>query len=488
MRIAPRLVLTSGIAVAAVMTAYGLISLHQRAALIGGAHVRETDMLASAVQAVAENALRDGRIADIDRVLARLAREPLTYAGAVVDAAGRTLAGGPADGVACVMSEYTGTAGAIGGEAHGWADCAGEVRWVALPVRSPGAALVLARHNTVVARDMAASRRRILITTLALAAIAAGGITLVLRRTISAPLAALMRGVRLLGGPSPPPRIRVTPSTGEVGELANAFNEMTERLEGKRATLVRETEERIALERKLRGAEKFAAIGRLTAGLAHQLGSPLNVVGVRAEAVAHDERLPRDARAQAERILDEIDRMTELVRGLTHVARRHPVDRRPVDLAELAVDLLRDLESVGTRDGIRTTLETSDAPVVVPGDPVLLRHALSNVTTNAVQALAGADGDRWIRVRVARGDGAGLVVVEDNGPGIPTDDMPHVLEPFFTTKEVGKGAGLGLAIALGIVEEHGGALDIGTRGDGGVRVSITLPLEPAPATMERPNR
>lgn len=479
MQIATRLVLALGIAVSIVMAAYGVIALRQREAILADALVRETDTLARALQITADNALRDERLEDLDRVLARVAEDPETLAAAVLGERGRVLAGGPAEAVAC-LERYRPLASYLA-ELRGWADCDGRTRWVVLETRLPGSVLVVARRATVLELDMAASRWRMFYTTLALAAAAALAILLVLRKTLSAPLAQVMEGVRTLGGPLPPSPVEVPRSAGEIGRLAAAFNEMAERLEAKRQSLLREVDERIALERRLRRSEKFAALGRLTGGMAHELGSPLNVIGVRAEAVLSDPDAPPFSRRQAEEILAEVERVAALIRDLSKVARSHGMEPVPVDLREVARSVAADVRSRAEEISARLEMEAPETPVLVLGDAALLRHALHNLATNALQSLSEKDGERWLAIRVGEEKEEAVIIVEDNGPGIAAPDLARVLDPFFTTKDVGSGMGLGLAMSLGIMEEHDGRLHVEPRKGGGVRATMALPRVTATA-------
>lgn len=481
MRIATRLVLILGLTTTTVMVAYAALALEQREDLLREALARETETLARSAQIVANNALRDGRLQDLDRVLGRIADDPQTLVAAVVTADDRVLAGGPENALSCLRGapglrrDRGAAASADSAGARGWIDCDGGARWVTLPVRVPGDLVVLARRATVLERDLASSRRRILLTTLALAGAAAAAILLVLRRTLSAPLSQIMKGVRTLGGPNPPTPVTVPRSAGELRDLAVAFNEMAERLEGKRQALVKEGEERVGLERRLRSAETFAALGRIAGGLAHELGSPLNVIAMRAERIDEDVDISPDVRRHAGEIVAEVERIARLVQGLRHIARGHPLDPRPVDLAKVVLAAAEDARARADPAGVALHVEV-DEPLMVEGDETLLRHAVGNLALNAIQALAGHTGEPHVWVRVERERMVGRVLVEDNGPGIPQEAGAWLFEPFFTTRDVGEGMGLGLAISQGIAEEHGGTLQLESREEGGTRAVLRLPL------------
>jgi signal transduction histidine kinase len=275
--------------------------------------------------------------------------------------------------------------------------------------------------------------------------------------------------------------VAVPRSARELQELALAFNEMVERLEGKRQALVRETTERIELEKRLLRSEVFAAIGRLSGGLAHELGSPLGVITVRAEAIERNEAATPALREHAAEITAEVDRMARLVRDLLHVAHRHGVVLAPLDLRDVARAVYDSVRSDTLAAALTVELHLPPDPVIVAGDALLLRHALNNVAVNALQALRGSDtGGRVVLTVEGLGDRA-CVTVEDDGPGIDPSHLSSATQPFFTTKDVGEGSGLGLAITAGIVEEHRGDLVLSPRPAGGLRVQIDLPLHrPSP--------
>lgn len=474
MSIASRLVLGSSLVVVVVMTIYGVTSLQQRSRLITDALVRETETLANSMQVVANSAIRSGRVSELDGVLGRILEDPDMAISAVLDSAGTVIAGGPLEALACVEASLERVS--VPAELHVWGECGGRVRLVVLPLQQPARSLVLARRTTVVDRDMAASRRRILLTSVALAALASLAILLVLRSTLTRPLSEIMTGVRQLGGPTVPGPVQVPRAGKELRALALAFNEMVDRLEGKRQTLIREAEERVELELRLRRIETFAAMGRLTGGMAHELGTPLGVIGVRAEAIEADADASDAAREHARRISAEVERIARLIRDLVHVARKHGLSPAPVDLRPVVEAVWEMVEDECRRLGIEVDLRLPSQDVTIQADETLLRHAVHNVVLNAIQALAPHRGTRRLLIELHRAGEVARIVVEDTGPGIPPDVYPHLTEPFFTTKDVGEGTGLGLSITSGILEEHGGTLTLVPSGTGGVRVHLDLPV------------
>ncbi|MGH7481696.1 MAG: ATP-binding protein [Longimicrobiales bacterium] len=466
MRIAQRLALTVGVTVTFVMAVYAAFSLSQREALLRQRLAAQADALAREIQIVADNALRDDRIEDLRRVLARFLDDPDIAIASVVDSLGRPMAGADPVLAACLYDAATRT-----GTTSGWVDCGMRLRWASRPVRAPGRSVLVGLEDRLLAEDRRAFRWRVLVATLSLATLAALVIFALLRATLTVPLEHIMRGVRTIGGPDAPAAVSVPDSAGEFRDLAIAFNEMADRLEGKRRLIMRESEERVRLERRLRQAEKFSALGKLSGGLAHELGSPLGVIAMRAEAVIEDADSP-PVRKQASAILAEVERIADLVRGLRYAGLEPSLELRPLDLADSVRDATSELADA---EAARIAVDVPTEPVRARGDPTLLRHALLNLVRNALEATSGRAGAP-IRVGARRTPQASELYVEDDGPGIPAELLSRVLEPFFTTKRIGAGAGLGLAIAHGIAEAHGGSLVLDPL-EPGLRAAIVLPSD-----------
>lgn len=474
MRIATRLILVLGATFAVVMLLYAAVTLRQREKLLSDAFVRETETLARTLRIVTNNAVRDGRFADLDRVLREVLEDPQTFATAVFDSAGRMLAGSADADLGCIAPALPPQRQA-GGESQGWADCGGRVRWVVAEATAPAAGVLLARRPTVLEADLRASRLRLLLLTLLLGFSASAGTLIVLHATLSVPLETLVRGIRAVGGPQPAEPISVPASARELAYVAAVVNEMAAEISEKQASLMREAEDRVALERRLHEAEQFALVGRLSGGLAHEIGSPLSVIRLRAETVAVDPDTPPRARKAAEVIVGEVDRISDLVRSLLHVARSHGVERHPVDLVQVVRGVVEHVRHYADPAGVALNLELPEQPVVVRGEETLLRHALLNVVRNAVQALSAHPGERLLSIRLRQTEKHVRIVVDDTGPGIAAQHLDRAFEPFYTTKEPGEGTGLGLAVSRGIVEEHGGELDLEPREGGGVRAIFLLP-------------
>jgi two-component system, NtrC family, sensor kinase len=254
----------------------------------------------------------------------------------------------------------------------------------------------------------------------------------------------------------------------ELAELAREMNAMSERLVG-------------TLD-QLRHADRLATIGKLAAGVAHELGTPLNVVSARAEMVAASRTSLEESREYARVIGTAVDRMTETISQLPHFARRKSLARAPHDVGELVREAVQLLEPIARKRHIAISVDAS--PVEAAVDPGQLQQVITNLVMNAIHA--SRENGR-IDVRVSEGvesapaDLGGLstevvrVVVEDNGAGIAEEDLPRIFEPFFTTKDVGEGTGLGLAVSYGIVREHQGWLNVESKVGEGSTFTVVVP-------------
>ena len=232
-------------------------------------------------------------------------------------------------------------------------------------------------------------------------------------------------------------------------------------------------------------AEQLATMGNLLAGVAHELNSPLSVilghVGLFAATAVDD-----SARARAREIGEAAERCVRIVRSFLTMARRHPPERGPVSLNHLLRDAV-ELLALGLRVDnvdVRLDLESDLPPMWADGHQ--LKQLAVNLIANARHALREAPLPRRLSIvtRYEVQSRRVRIEVADTGPGIPPEILARVFEPFFTTKPEGEGTGLGLALARGIVEGHGGTLSVESRPGEGARVLIELPVETPPVTND----
>jgi signal transduction histidine kinase len=284
--------------------------------------------------------------------------------------------------------------------------------------------------------------------------------------------------------------------TDELSRLATAVNSMCDQLRTQQATIRAESAERIAAMEQLRHADRLKTVGRLAAGIAHEVGTPLNVIAGRAALIAGQKLDLPDVLASAQTIKAEADRITVTIRGLLDFARRRSPQRRRVDLRQLISDTVRLLQTLADKQGVRLHVESGDQPRYASVDASQIQQVLTNLVVNAIQSMPQG-GMATLRLDTCRlpchdssADSARhyqTVAIEDQGSGISREDLEQVFEPFFTTKDVGEGTGLGLSIAYGIVQEHGGWIDVDSHEGRGSTFVVYLPCgEDRGATRQAP--
>jgi len=483
MSIATRLMIALVATMILLVGGYMSISARQWSVLIRTGVEQETGTLARSLHAVLDHHVPADTPGELEEILAATEVDRAAYAIMVVDANGATVAGRTRD-LEC-LREALPPEVLAGDAGQGWARCGGDVFWTARPLGSSGSALVVANRNLLRDQAVYAGLRRQLFLMLSLHLGIAITIPLLLQGLLIRPLSRIMNGVRRLGEVGRMPPIELSRSSGELAELAHAINAMAAQIDEKRAALVREAEEKVALERRLAESEKYALIGRLSGGLAHELGTPLSVIGIRARAIQLAPDAPAATRQSAAVIQAQVRRLTDFVQGLLQMAREQGIVFEPVALRELLSELREEVEAWAASEEVDFVVLLPEAEATVHGQKALLRHALRNLVRNALHALHDHPGPRRVTVRVEVDAEETRVIVEDSGPGISPDDLPRVLEPFYTTRSMGKGMGLGLPITLAIVEEHGGELHLRNREPSGVQAVMALPSSHAVAVDVR---
>jgi signal transduction histidine kinase len=243
------------------------------------------------------------------------------------------------------------------------------------------------------------------------------------------------------------------------------------------------TAARIAAIEQLRHADRLMTVGKLASGIAHELGTPLNVVAGRAGMIADRETSPEETVSYARIIVDAADKMTRIIRSLLEFARRKGPQKAAQALELMVARTLELLRPLGGKKRVTLALEVGQAsPVDV--DLNQFEQVVTNLVVNAIQSMTGegkvvvALSDQRVRPPAdIGGDEAdyACVSVEDEGGGIAPEHVPHVFEPFFTTKDVGEGTGLGLSVAYGIVRDHGGWIAVQSALGKGTQFRVYLP-------------
>lgn len=274
----------------------------------------------------------------------------------------------------------------------------------------------------------------------------------------------------------------------ELGQLADEMNAMCDRLRHAQARIASETDARIRTLDQLRHADRLCTVGKLASGIAHELGTPLNVVFGRARMVELGEVDNEDARECARIIGAQTQRMSKIIRQLMDFARRRGLHRELRDLRDIVRQTLALIRPLGEQRSVQLRFDESSVPVLIEVAESEIQQVLSNLVMNAIQASpAGTEVVVRLEHRVAKSAVENdsterpyvCVLVHDHGVGMSEEVAAHAFEPFFTTKDVGEGTGLGLSVAHGIVTDHGGFIDIETKPGMGSTFTVYLPEQQA---------
>ncbi len=311
-----------------------------------------------------------------------------------------------------------------------------------------------------------------------------------LRGSVLDPVQRLSAASRRLAAGDLSARTGIARSSGELGELARTFDEMAAKVEGYNAELAREVAEAAEKVRRAEAAvmtqRRLAATGELAAGIAHEINNPLGGLMNAVDALERPD-LPIHKREQYVQLLrsglERIRRTVgQLLRFTPRAARPVPVQLlEPVRDAIALVQHRADAQSVEIalraadgRSG-EDALATLAALPPVLGEAHELGQAVLNLLLNALDAIDALHRPGRIDVTLSHAGGQVVLVVEDDGPGVPAAELPRLVDLFYTTKEAGKGTGLGLSIVHRVVHQHRGAVHLSSAPGRGLRVEITLP-------------
>ena len=343
-------------------------------------------------------------------------------------------------------------------------------------------AIQVLQHEGVIRAEESASRRAIVALTAVMILATGIVVLLVTRISLTKPVEDLVRSFRDVSSGDLSTQIPIT-RRDEFGRLAREFNRMCGRLDVAQRSLLEGQEERRNMEARLRLAEHRAGLGRLAAGLAHEIGTPLNVIAGRAESLSR--RLSGDEVAEAGlRIVSaQIDRIARIVRGMLDFAREPEPRLHPTDVAAVVSKVLEFLEPQFEEAGIRVAGPDCRDLLPISADSDQLYQVFLNIALNAADAMPSGGVFRVgahyeDRSHPERGNGIRpylAVTFEDSGHGIAARDLDRVFEPFFTTKEIGRGTGLGMSISYGIVREHGGWIELDSEPRRRTLVTVYLP-------------
>ena len=338
--------------------------------------------------------------------------------------------------------------------------------------------------------ELEESRRAIIWQTVQLVAsmlVLTGGVAVVLGvRLVGRPLNRLIEKTHRIaaGDLSEPLHLR---TADELAQLGESLNEMCDALATSKEKIREETAARTAVMTQLRHADRLKTVGRLASGMAHELGTPLNVVSGRASLIASGKLTQDEITQSAAAIQTEANRMTAIIRQLLDFARRNTPHRVKTQLWQIVQDTTELLAPLAQKQNVSISLPEDREPANTMVDTGQLQQVLTNLIINAIHAMPDG-GEVRLAIETEKtmspedseaGEREFLRVdVEDQGVGIAEEDLDQLFEPFFTTKDVGQGTGLGLSIAFGIVQEHGGWIAVRSQLGRGSCFSVYLPKEP----------
>ena len=237
--------------------------------------------------------------------------------------------------------------------------------------------------------------------------------------------------------------------------------------------------DRSELERRLVQADKLSSIGLLAAGVAHEVNTPLAVISTYAQMLAKQVNGDRQKAVLLEKIAKQTFRASEIVNSLLNFSRTSPADLADLDVGRVIGEVLSLVEHQLEKGKVKVRYEQVGHPPPIRGNAGRLQQVFLNLILNARDAM---ERGGQLTIRLAEESGGVAIDIADNGPGIPAENLRRIFDPFFTTKGAKKGTGLGLSITYGIVEEHGGTIEVFSRPGQGTRFHLTFPM----TALERP--
>ena len=479
MRISSRLILLLAVSVNAVLIIATFFILRQLEANLKTAARDEIRAHVTTLRLALEEDYLTGRSIDAQRLINRLSENTSIYGAVLFNNAGQVEIVSPRlsaleisylDAVNQVLSsaQPAEIIRQINGE---------DVFSVIAPIKNGETvvgAIAIAQPISFIRSELISEQKNIGWTALVISIAILIVVSLVLHFSLSRPIKSLLDGAIAIGAGNLSHRVTVPRSSGEFLQLATEFNQMADRLGEQRNALAREAEARITLVKKLRHSEQLAAVGRLAAGVAHEMGAPLQVIDGRAKQLLDRTDNSVEMRQRNLTIIrTQSERITRIVKQLLNLSRPYHLHTKHVKISNLIQETIDAVEVSAATNQVQIKTNCSDE-IIVEVDSGLILQALMNVCQNAIQAMPFG-GILTIEC-FANGDGQNsFIKISDTGTGIAPQHLDRIFDPFYSTKEAGQGTGLGLAVTSRIMEEHDGRIEAENNPDGGAIFSLYLP-------------
>ena len=327
-------------------------------------------------------------------------------------------------------------------------------------------------------------RNRIINMTFFLLILVWVGITLCMQRLVNIPVKQLLQHANEVGGGRLDACVNIA-SQDEMGELARAMNEMTlglktshDKLEDWGRTLEGKVKERTyelnRMQAQLIHSEKLASLGELVAGIAHEINNPLTGILVFSSLVSKDEKLDPALKNDLDTVIRETERCAGIVRGLLEFSRESVPQKALISLNDVLDASLALVENQAQFLNITVIRDYAPDLPHISADPNQLEQVFINMLLNASHAMARG-GTLRIETDTTREELYAVVRIADTGCGIPEENLPKIFDPFFTTKEA-SGTGLGLSVSYGIINSHGGIIEVESVVGAGTTFTVKLPM------------
>jgi signal transduction histidine kinase len=475
MRLSARLILIISLPAVVAVGAHGILRVRQEEAQVRHEERQSLAVTTAAIQIAVENALRDRQIGDVKRLLAEMVmqQETVDRIRLFDRALTPTIVSNPWTFGETVPTSVLERVMATG-VGEGDYQRRGTRSYLLYVVPVHGRTGSIEGALEIVGLAPATDRRvreaviDILVRLGLLVVLIIGPTAVALQRQVIRPLSRLTRGIRELGhgrAGSPLPVDR----PDELGEVAQAFNDMAERL-------AVETERSMDLENRLRRTATLGVAGKLAASLAHEVGTPLNIISGRAEFMLKSLPARDPRRTELEGIVAQIERISRIINSLLDTVRPQALQFEPTDPATFMNQIFPLLQHTARQREVALVRNVPSGLPRILADPAQLQQVLINLVLNALDAtppgghitISAEPSTRDERVGVA-------LVVADSGTGIPETLLPRIFDAFLTTKPRGNGTGLGLAICRDIVRAHGGDISVASVVGHGSTFTVWLP-------------